>query len=40
MLREIEGVAAEPCTRRRWFHDGVEPGAPPAREDWQEAQTH
>jgi len=21
MLREIEGVAAEPRTRRRWFHD-------------------
>jgi hypothetical protein len=21
MLREIEGVAAEPPTRRRWFHD-------------------
>jgi len=21
MLREIEGIAAEPATRRRWFHD-------------------
>jgi hypothetical protein len=21
MLREIEGIAAEPSTRRRWFHD-------------------